>query len=118
MQKLSIEELDVVIKMLKKIEKIIKSNEFINKWYLSGHIRVNGKSNGIALLPIVEVFRLIPEQFGDLKSVNMDKVTKDKITIFLKKNDCIYYESFEGYIYGGNILKKIKQNGIKSKTMG
>ena len=110
MQTLTIQELELVLKMLKKIDKIIKTNEFTNKWYESGHIKVVGLNNFNGLLPIVQVYRLIPEKIGDLSSINMEKATKDRITKFLKDNNCIYYESFEGYIYGGDILKKIKQN--------
>jgi len=106
MGRLKIQEIEVVLKMIKKIEKIIKSNEFTKKWYDLGHIRVLGYNTLDALLPIVEVYRLIPEVYGDLKSLNMDKATKDRITKFLKNNGCIYYESTGCYIYGGDMLKK------------
>jgi len=104
-----IEELEVVNKMVKKIDKIIKSNEFTKKWYDLGHIKVFGLCNGTGLLPIVEVWRLNPDDDGDPESAYMDKQTKDRITSFLKKNDCIYFERHECYIYGGDILKKIKK---------
>jgi hypothetical protein len=107
MQKTRVDELAVILKMLRKIEKIIKSNELCNRWYESGHIKIFGLSTGLALLPIVEVWRLRPDEEGE--QLNMDKQTKDKITSLLKKNDCIYFEMYDCYIYGGDILKKIKK---------
>ena len=82
--------INIAVRLTKQIEKIIKQNEFVNKWYELGNVKIF--LNTSSLLVMVEVWRI------DGDSI-MDKQTKDKITNFLKKNKCFYSELHEAYVY-------------------
>jgi hypothetical protein len=86
----TIEDVSISLKYLKKLDKILKSNDFVNKYYQSGHVKLYARE----CIPIVEVWRLV-----DTDSENMEKATKDRITNFLKKNGLFYSESWGAYVY-------------------
>lgn len=90
--------INIAVRLTKQIEKIIKQNEFVNKWYELGNVKIF--LNTSSLLVLVEVIRIVEvSRISD--DSNMDKQTKDKITKFLKKNKCIYSELHDAYVYGG-----------------
>lgn len=86
----TIEDLNISLKYFKKLEKIIKSNDFVNKYYQSGHVKLFVRES----IPIVEVWRFI-----DADAEYMEKSVKDRITSFLKKNGLLYLEKWDAYIY-------------------
>lgn len=86
----TIEDLKISLKYFKKLEKIIKSNDFVNKYYQSGHIKLFVRES----IPVVEVLRFIDED-----AEYMEKSVKDRITSFLKKNGLLYLEKWDAYIY-------------------
>ena len=97
MGKINIEQLLSLVKNTKKVEKIIKNNSTLNKWYQSGHIRIY--INLDYTIPVVEVWRAFWEGYDQENDINMDKRTKDSITSILRKNNFVYLERIESYIY-------------------
>ena len=92
----TIKELNSLIKLMKRVEKIIQKSEYLNKWYEAGHIRLLN----IGEFPVVEVWRMKPDSIiTSTEGTYMDKGTKDNITSYLKKNKFVYFEAKECYIY-------------------
>lgn len=89
--------INIAVRLTKQIKKIIKQNEFVNKWYELGNVKIF--LNTSSLLVFVEVSRISDDS-------NMEKQTKDKITKFLKKNKCIYSELHDAYVYSPYVFAR------------
>jgi len=85
----SIDDLSDILKGMRKFEKIIKSNELVNKWYELGNVKISC----IMGCPCIHIFRLI-----NYSIPSMDKSTKDSIIKFLKTKKLIFWSMRECYI--------------------
>lgn len=85
---LTIDELNSLIKQMRKADKIIKSSDYLNKWYQSGHIKLFSKGRFV----MVDVIRWNG-------SDDMERSTKDYIISYLRKNNFLYYEQIGCYIW-------------------